>query len=89
MAFVARKPFLHNGVHYRPGDVVQGFPENFFRSEGLIRTGFIVERGSAPAIVEKAAASPTVTKKRGRPSKAAKVVEVDIVEEESVEEVVE
>lgn len=42
MAFVARKPFLHKGTQYRPGDVVYGFPEDFFRAEGFIRTGMVV-----------------------------------------------
>lgn len=64
MAFVARKPFLHNGVRYAPGDVVKDFPDAFFRSEGLIRTGFIVERPDAPAAVERAVKAPTVTKAR-------------------------
>lgn len=48
MAFVARKPFVFNGAKYAPGDVVKGFPEDFFRAEGFIRTGFIVEAPDAP-----------------------------------------
>jgi hypothetical protein len=43
MAFVARKPFVFKGVHYRPGEVVHGFPQDFFRAEGFIRSGMIVE----------------------------------------------
>lgn len=44
MAFVARKPFTHNGTRYAPGDVINGFPGEFFRSEGFIRGGFVVEK---------------------------------------------
>lgn len=43
MPFVARKPFTFKGHHYRPGDVVKGFPKDFFRPETFIRTGMIVE----------------------------------------------
>lgn len=60
MAYVARKPFTHGGVKYRPGDVVQGFPEAFFRSEGLIRTGFIVERADEPKPRQKKAKAKAV-----------------------------
>jgi hypothetical protein len=82
MAFVARKPFTFKGTKYRPGDVVKGFPEDFFRSEGFIRTGYIVED---PNLVV-----PEETR-RGRKPKAvveevAPVVEEPvIVEEEAVE----
>ena len=44
MAFVARKSFLANGVQYYAGDVVKGFPDEFDRSENLIRAGLIVEK---------------------------------------------
>lgn len=49
MAFICRKPFTFKGTHYRPGDVVSGFPDEFFRSEGFLRTGFIVEEASRVA----------------------------------------
>jgi hypothetical protein len=41
---VARRPFLHNGHQYQPGDVVKGFPENFgYRSETFLMTGLVKE----------------------------------------------
>ena len=75
MAFVARKPFTFKGTKYRPGDVVQGFPEDFFRAEGFIRTGYIVED---PNLV-------VPEPKRGRKPKAEPVV-VEVVPEPVVEE---
>jgi hypothetical protein len=44
MAYVARKPFLFDGVQYQPGDAIPGFPEEFFKSESLIRAGFVIEK---------------------------------------------
>lgn len=44
MAYIARKPFLFNGTKYLPGDVVKGFPEEFFKSESFIHAGFVVEK---------------------------------------------
>jgi hypothetical protein len=44
MAFVARKPFLYNSKDYQPGDVVQGFPDDWARPESFIQAGFIVEK---------------------------------------------
>jgi hypothetical protein len=44
MAFVARRPFLGNGVQYNVGDVVKGFPEEYDRHENLIRSGLVVEQ---------------------------------------------
>jgi len=43
--FVARRPFLHNGKQYVPGDIVKGYPKEFgYRSESFIRSGMIDER---------------------------------------------
>jgi hypothetical protein len=43
--FVARRPFLHNGKNYAPGDIVKGYPKDFgYRSESFIRGGLIVEK---------------------------------------------
>lgn len=42
--FVARRPFLNNGVKYMPGDVIKDFPENFgHRPETFLMTGIIRE----------------------------------------------
>lgn len=86
MAFVTRKPFTFKGTKYRPGDVVVGFPEEFYRPEGFIRTGFIVEKPDSEVV-----SAP----KRGRKPKAKKaepVVEVFAepvaVEEQVIEEFV-
>jgi len=79
MAFVTRKPFTHKGTHYRPGDPVLDFPDNFFRPESLIRTGFVVED---PNLV---APEP----KKARKPKSEPVVEVEAVEEPVIVEVVE
>jgi hypothetical protein len=76
MAFICRKPFTFKGTHYRPGDVVAGFPEGFHRSEGFIRTGFIVEDAN------RVAPEP----KKGRKPKAAPVVEEPTIVEETVVE---
>ena len=76
MAFVARKPFTFKGTKYRPGDVVSGFPDDFFRPESFIRTGLIVDNPDAK--------TPA---KRGRKPKAVEpVVEEVVVEESTVEE---
>lgn len=71
MAFICRKPFTFKGTHYRPGDVVAGFPEDFFRAEGFIRTGFVVED------INRVAPAP----KRGRKPKAEVIEEPVVVEE--------
>jgi len=43
--FVARRPFLHNGKQYVPGDIVKGYPKEFgYRSESFIRAGMIDEK---------------------------------------------
>lgn len=72
MAYVARKPFLFNGIHYRPGDVVQGFPDQAFRPEGFIRTGMIVEQNAAEPEEVKPAAKPVAKRaaKKTAPAKA-------------------
>lgn len=70
MAFICRKPFTFKGTKYRPGDVVAGFPEDFFRPEGFIRTGLIVERD-----VPEQKAEPK-SRKKSQPK-----VEVEVVEE--------
>jgi hypothetical protein len=44
MAFLARKPFMFEGIAYAPGDVVEGFPEKFNKSEAFIRAGFVIEK---------------------------------------------
>lgn len=81
MAFICRKPFTFKGTKYRPGDAVKGFPEDFFRPEGFIRTGMIVER---PDVTEFAPAPKLAAKKKSQPK-----VEVEAPAEESevVEEV--
>lgn len=44
MAFIARKPFLFDGVQYEPGDAVPGFPERFDKSERFLSSGFVIEK---------------------------------------------
>lgn len=61
MAFVARKPFLFAGTHYRPGDVIPDFQEKAFRPEGFIRTGMVYET-TPPVEVKPAAAKPAAKK---------------------------
>jgi hypothetical protein len=69
MAFIARKPFLFEGVSYLPGDVVEGFPEKFNRAEGFIHAGFIVEK--KPTEVKPPVAKKTVMKKTTRAKSGA------------------
>lgn len=61
MAFIARKPFVFEGIVYAPGDVVDGFPEKFNKSEAFIRAGFITEK--KPTEVKPAVAKKIVAKK--------------------------
>jgi hypothetical protein len=49
MVYKARKPFRAFGKDYKIGDTVRGFPEKFFRAEGMIRTGFVREHKTLPA----------------------------------------
>jgi hypothetical protein len=80
MAFVARKPFVFKGVHYRPGEVVHGFPQDFFRAEGFIRSGMIIEVPDAEPEEVKPVA------KKASAKKSAKVVEViEEADEEAAE----
>lgn len=76
MAYVVRKPFTHKGVHYRPNDVLDNYPEDFDpRPEAFLRTGIIIEKDVVVAAPKKRAAK-----------KAAVVEPVEIVEEAAVEE---
>lgn len=89
MAFICRKPFTHQGTKYRPGDEVANFPENFFRAEGFIRTGFIVEKASVPALVAPVAEAVEVAAeqpKQKRKKSTSVAEEVTVVEEEPLSE---
>ena len=91
MGFVARRPFTHKGIKYRPGDVVKGFPEDFFRSEGFIRTGLIIEDKSLVVPEPKAKKSkPVVEVEASVVEEVAPVVEEPVaVAEEATAEVIE
>lgn len=44
MTFIARKPFLYNGVKFDVGDEVTGYPGKFdHRAETFVRAGYIKE----------------------------------------------
>lgn len=47
MIYVARRPFVNDGVAYLPGDVVEGV-ETWPRPESALRAGYIVLQ-EAPA----------------------------------------
>lgn len=78
MAFVARKPFVYKGRHYRPGEVVEGYPETFLRAESFVRTGIIIE------VADEA---PKPKKAAPKPKKAVEEPVEEIVVEEPVETV--